>query len=397
MFIDYVRNILKIDLFTRVTTSDVMLYCHDNDRGILVNGKRYSQLIDTVGEIYASQGCSTLTIAAPFSNISSNKVFGNVISINGSISRSKALDILFSNGNKFQISFWESLLERVSPKVIIGIQPPREFCAAARNKKILIVDLQHGVISSERYYGLSYRESMSQYGWPNIVMCWNDASANYLKERVGGFTTTKVIGNPWHLKLNENQYSIFHEEAAHSQSNLNSHRVILVSLQWGEERLNENFIHPALIHYIKTRGRGYEWRLRIHPSQQNNKHILNRLKSEFQGMKNVDWVKSSSAPLPILLQEISLHITRSSATTIEASLYGIKTAILDSRTDLMQEWFFSQLKDGSAEIINPSVEKISDWVESSLNQVENIKFSPEFKFSDFEEYLGGLIRHDIGP
>ena len=397
MLIDYVKNILKIDLIKKVDASDVLLYCHDNDRGVTVFGKRYSQLIDTVGDIYASLGYSSLTIAAAYSNLIGDKAYGNVISMNGAISRAKVLDRFFSKKNNFQINFWESLLGMVSPKIIIGIQPPKELCAAARKKKVLIVDLQHGVISSEGYYGLSYRKNMNQYGWPNIILCWNDTSADYLIERVECFTSVKVLGNPWHLKLSEDQNLKNPLLTESSQIHLNNQIIILISMQWGDESLNENFIHPALIEYIKTKGRKYEWRIRIHPSRQNDKHIRNRLDNEFKGMFNVDWLRSSTIPIPILLKEISHHITRSSATTIEASLFGIKTAILDPRVDLMKEWFFGQLNDGSAEIIKPTVDEISNWIEKPVNEIKNIRISPEIKFGDFKNYLGELICNDISP
>ena len=79
--VKYLRSILeRVSAFARrlvwiadlrsfkvLPSANVLLVCHDNDRGIRIGRLKYSPILDTLNERLIDEGMSTLTIALPFS------------------------------------------------------------------------------------------------------------------------------------------------------------------------------------------------------------------------------------------------------------------------------------------------------------------------------------------
>ena len=71
------RFFIRIDKIPQI---DILYACHDNSRPILLNGKYYSPLIDSL--IEKLNRYEHATLALPFSKYSGNKVAGNTINLN---------------------------------------------------------------------------------------------------------------------------------------------------------------------------------------------------------------------------------------------------------------------------------------------------------------------------
>ena len=77
---------LGADNLDGLQSTSVMLVCHDANRGFVFNGQKYSQLIDSIKDRFASVGIDSLTISKPFSNNSFSN-YGQVVNVNGLIFR----------------------------------------------------------------------------------------------------------------------------------------------------------------------------------------------------------------------------------------------------------------------------------------------------------------------
>ena len=82
-----IKHIFDIDDTNNIPSVDVLLICHDADRGFEFNGKKYSQILDSINERLVAEGLSTITIASPFSQFFGDFAFGNVWAINGMMAR----------------------------------------------------------------------------------------------------------------------------------------------------------------------------------------------------------------------------------------------------------------------------------------------------------------------
>ena len=362
---------------------DVLLICADGDRSYNYSNKKYAHLLDSVNELLIDAGLKTITIANPYSNVYGKKAFGNVFCINGLMARSSIKYLIMKKistvlvSNDFHINVWDKVVKKVNPKMIIGIQPCWSLCIAANQNKILIADLQHGVLSDEWYYGLKYRNDFNQKGWPDCILCWDETSADWLRKNLQERVETRVVGNPWFSRfIRPSKSDKLVKEALDIIINIKLERpVILITLQWGimchYAENHEIGTSLALVNFIKEKGERYNWWIRVHPCQmqgENGKEFFKKLDALFNANDNVSWQFATEKPLPLILRYVDLHITLQSASTIEASWFGISTALLHSRADLSYKYFKELVDNGTANIIAADQTEIGNWIEQKLKK-----------------------------
>ncbi|MFW5983002.1 MAG: hypothetical protein ACOCQ4_00760 [bacterium] len=102
----------------------------------------------------------------------------------------------------------------------------------------------------------------------------------------------------------------------------------------------------------------YEILFRLHPRMKVNQETI-KLLSEKNGLVNPNIKEATETPLPLLLTSISIHITRSSGVSIEASFFNIPTLFIDCSG-----------KDYYPEIIQNNMGKLVD----EDNMVEMIEY-----------------------
>jgi hypothetical protein len=352
---------------------DSIFICSDFDRGYFKDGKYYSPILDFINELLINKGLQTISIDSCYSKIKPINKFGNPKNINlihFLISFCNYVSFLFYINHQKRISIirlyiWKFLFKFINPKSIFAIQPSIEMCIAAKKLNIWIADVQHGVISGEGYYGIKYRSKYLQNGWPTVVLCWNNNSADWIKKHCGSYTTTNVIGNPWHHKyyLNKDHYI---------DNDLTVPK-ILITLN---HSLNNNNIYNKLglnlflANYIKKCDDKYTWLIRLHPVSLK---ILSKNDIEkiflliFKGQKNVEWSEPSFEPLPKVLANVNLHITLSSAVVIESAMLGIKSALLSEKYDEVSSWFKKEIEDGMAEFVSQEELSMDNWINDNIN------------------------------
>lgn len=338
---------------SKLSKADVLFYCHDNSRTTVVNNLLFAPILDPIIEIIENKA-SHLTYAGPFSILFGQKCFGNVVMYNRSLLIAYVVRIIKYRRNTVVdiksdpvIGHWKRVLEIVQPKIILGINPPVELCIAAKRKNIWVADIQHGVISFGNYYDVHKRENIKQLGWPNAILCWDEFSKSFIQRNFSKYVDTFVIGNPSFYSPSLNSIkskSIFNKSTPS----------ILVTLQYankeagtGDKTFQQIGIQSSLLNFILEHGSQYNWYLRLHPAVLNNKRdvIYKIFESIFKECPNVDWVVCNSMHIHAVLQECIAHVTYNSASVRDASLFGIKSALLDKDETRVYTYFadlFSQ-------------------------------------------------------
>lgn len=369
------RNISFIGLYNafrffvrikKIPQIDILYACHDNSRPILLNGKYYSPLIDSL--INKLSHYKHATLALPFSKYSGNKVAGNTVNLNlyviiALIKRFLSSGTIIFKNKKSDplVEFYYRLYKTLNIKIIIAVQPSVEMCIAAKKNKIKIIDVQHGIIdseASESYYSLNKRSLYSNLGWPDYIFCRNKYSYDKVLA-LKDFTKPFFVGN-----LNKSFYQNFYPNDEDNHFLEPKHKTILFTFQphypssFTLKNKLGGIVFPKELHQLILKS-NYNFFIKLHPSQIHKKSFLRlhmkALEKLFYGYKNVDFRICNKRPLEDSLSKSDLHITFNSASLFDAYDYGLKTILLDDNLNRLNQ-YFGKLMDSNYVIVDPKLE-----------------------------------------
>lgn len=386
--------------WAQLRQADVLVVRHDADCGYQYNGKAYSPIIDSVVEICSAEGFSVQSLATPFSRLAGAQAFNWPIVLNrpflwiALLSRILALLIGRARSKEWVASrrtrLWLRALDRVKPRLVIGIQPDVYLCRACRMLDVPVYDIQHGVIDpNDKWYG-EVLQSVTASDLPTGFLCWDNASAKTLETCVPDKgATVCVVGHPWFQRFQypDGNDRLVQEILEHGFIYTNEKPTILVSLQWGlhihyypESDFNK-IMCKALETVIKRTHGQYNWLLRLHPVQlrgEEGRHCESYLSREFGGYSEVEWYKASRLPLPLLFSQVDLHITDMSTVVIEATWLGIPSALLNpflNKGGSIETLYEHERRSGMARVLLQEVGAIESWIEEKLQSVREISTS----------------------
>lgn len=346
-------------------------------------------MYDSVGDLLINRGLVVRAVARPFAKLTGTKAYNSPVSCNRSalitfIVR-RILQLIGADGieweNKRDQYLWERILDKSKPCCVIGTQPTVGLCRAGKAKGISVFDLQHGVIADEHlWYGIKYRSNALSGDLPDGFLCWDEQSALTLRKwapQKG--IDVRVVGNPWFLRFllkDANDYLV--QESLIAERIFNNNRpVILVSLQWG---LNLYYKYKSfngvmvddLEKVILETADTYNWLLRLHPEQRfgpEKERVQSYLTRIFGNLPSVEWTKCSEMALPILLQQIDLHITEHSTVVIEAGWLGVYSALLNSQIcsgGRLENLYSYERGLGLADVLKSDKNIIKQWISETL-------------------------------
>ncbi|WP_368655540.1 hypothetical protein ABRY94_00760 [Castellaniella ginsengisoli] len=364
----------------RLVNADVLLVRHDVDCGYTYNGRAYSHILDSVAEILQRNNKNFLTVASPYSALIGHRAYGDPCSINFRYALATIKSRLLFGGDYVSSNVlekkkvWRSLIESVSPKIIIGIAPGPDLCWAAQELDIPIYDFQHGTINDGHpVYKNILRDWPDKYV-PSGFLCWDEIAAETLSWARERGKDVRIVGNPWFSRfINKFHDDKLVEESLRREGQGNDNKkTILVTLQWG---LGESFqdpkyykyISPSLVDLINETKFSINWLIRLHPVQyrSSRRETFQFLEEKFGKEGSVRWWLPTTQPLPQVLSECDLHITDSGSTTVEAAWFGIPTALLNDRFRVggMLENYYKKERDlGFAQCVQQDKVSIYEWI-----------------------------------
>lgn len=347
-----IKNLLHIlrvpDNWFFLRSHSVLLVSHDVDHGFTVDGKHYSPLLDSAALFLTKHGIIFETFLKPYTmrarrlnfnkNSSANYSFllmdfvAAVFGIFGSDCRKKMRQQL-------RTFLWSVILKKGSSQSVVAIQPEESLCRAARAMNIKVFDFQHGVITETipAYRG-EYALKKDIRDLPNGFFCWDQASANVLQTWSGKKgLDVQVVGNPWLTLFSEDYISdnpVWFGKKTAAPGGEYPKRV-LITLQWGLSSFfpqyfsGKQFLREEILHLFSKTENEVFWYVRMHPIQVQDDDVRKNIVEALTAFKNVDVIWSTSAPLPIVLDNVQAHMTWDSSTVIEASAIGMQSYILN--------------------------------------------------------------------
>lgn len=378
---NYLSVLTKInfkDTSSAIYLCDILLFCHDVDRGTSLNNKAYSPLIDSVKDQFEEAGYSCLSIAHPWSKIIGNAGYGSPIAINRSYFIAKVLSKLTHKfGNKADVKLYERIIKKSNAKVIVTIGCSNELCEAARNLKVFHAELLHGIGYTPMPWGW---EKKDRIHLPQAILSLDEVSTQTFSELEKYGVLIKEIPHPFLNRFQEGKLDKIPTEWLPAKKRTKYKKEILVSLQWGyapgldEHDFFKGFLPNGLFYdelkrVIHETKNTVFWRFRFHPVQYRQPDKYEKLllfMDEFiKENNNCEWKESTCIPLPSLLIQCSGHITMSSMTNYEAAYLGVPTLALcpSLRAGGIYEDFFEDLvKQGYVSKQSAEVDNVLNWV-----------------------------------
>ena len=329
----------------------------------------YSHLLDTCRRDLLLSGKSVCVFSRPWSRLSPRNVAGYPLSMNGPYARMLLHSYFFSLASKtsardilleYMHAWWCKVFEVMQPTIVIAIEPDQSLCAAGKKLGVQIYDLQHGILEfGDYYFNLRAGALFEKSGTPDLMICWNQASAD-LVSRYWPWVRTLVTGNLWQQRFlapRRDQLVIDELKVVREKLKKNPGRSwVLLTMQWSP--LDDDLNVPLAVKDAITISirQGVQWLIRFHPVQVKRigHSRLCKLAEIYFGKSTWDnIVDVSSCALPAVLPFTRYHVTGSSASTFEASCVGIKTGLWDHRKDVAN-WFHDLIEAGLVEFLPDS-------------------------------------------
>ncbi|MGK9117719.1 hypothetical protein [Olivibacter jilunii] len=207
---------------------------------------------------------------------------------------------------------------------------------AANSMSINNIDMQHGG-QGPLHPMYNFREFDLQAKWcslPKVFWCWDEASHNQIKKWIdkSQYHSSVNGGNPWISYILESE---------NTKKITSNKRIILYTLQ-------EPSIDSYIIETIKHMSRlgTYCWWLRLHPRMiSSGQAIKDNLLSHGLTDDAFEIEKASAYPLPLILANSVIHVSKYSGSIIEAVQLKVPTMIID---EIGVESFGHYIESGDA-------------------------------------------------
>jgi hypothetical protein len=379
------------DTWQELDQCDVLLVRGDANCGYNYQGKAYAHLLDSMGDLCVMRGLVTRFIAKPYSKLTGIHAHNSPVSFNRAaliIGLGRRVVRLVRGranadewANKRRVHIWGRILQKANPHYVIGIQPDVGLCRASKINGVPVYDLQHGVIADEhRWYGKKYRFNTPPEDLPDGFLCWDETSAAILRKwTLQKGIGVRVIGNPWFARflLKDPSDSLVKESSIARRIFNNNKPVVLVSLQWGLTFVYKyagfnGVMADALEKAILETAGSYNWLLRLHPVQLRGPEkdmVQSYLTRTFGHLASVEWRVCSELALPVVLQQVDLHITEHSTIVVEAGWMGVYSALLSSQIcpgGELENIYLHERKLGLATVLPQDTDIIKRWIAETL-------------------------------
>jgi hypothetical protein len=381
----------------------VLIFLHDNDYGLKLEGKCYSPLMDSLREDIEERGYKCQTINLPFSKKQGSDAWSSPIIMNKIYIIAFIKDIFTGKVLKVETSYRKDVYEHIIRKsealCIIAIGANCHLCSASKNIGIPCIELLHGI------------------GYDPIPWNWDKLNKEFLPDCILSLdkksTATLTPLQQKGIKLIQIPHPFLKKFYKKNQEKLPSiwkdKVTILISLQWGYDNrkfagiIKNNIILDELTNaIILSKKKNINWSFRLHPVQSNEKKYkphMDFIQKFCEQHSNAQWQWSTEMPLPVVLQKCTGHITMSSMCSYEAAYMGIKTLALcpTLRAGGYYQNMFSDLEEaGYLTKAQADTQNIIDWVEAvqpTQPLLDTLTYEKAWEEA-VEWMLGGLYKND---
>ena len=208
--------------------------------------------------------------------------------------------------------------------------PAMALIWASRRLGIPSVDLQHGMQAGPPYARWTKVPPGGFETLPEIFWNWNASDAEGIREwsEASGSPHRAVVGGyPWLDRFLTTGASTTNGVMPPLATDSKRPLRILFSMPTFSYDL------PSwVVSAIRASPPEWEWWFRLHPRQLQARAGLERVLRDDDSTVRFEIESATARPLPLVLQDVDVHVTHSSAVTIEAEYFGVRTVALSPDT-----------------------------------------------------------------
>lgn len=387
LFFNILRAAAKSGMTVEGGGKCILYSCSDANRGMSASDGCFSPLLSPIQEYYARLSYQAVNLSYPLTYVDSSAVRGRAIIINRpyiAIWLMEAVErtllgkqAAVKKKNHRRARLFRKLLTRLKPRLIFATQATPEFCTAAHDLGIAVIEPMHGMNLSPADKILQATIcGIDTYALPDAYLAFDDRTRDTLLELLGERKIAVYrMPHPWHIECQNPESVLSGARNSPVLTNTGNRMKILVSLQWGyagERDTLSNIIpngvlHPSIEQAIADNPE-ILWLLRLHPVQlraqgyEFHRQFVQALSEKYA---NVEWEDATDLPLPAILSHVQGHITMSSGTCGEAAIFAVPSLLM---CPTLKEggahggWFSELIDEGMAELGELDVADVNDWL-----------------------------------
>jgi hypothetical protein len=370
---------------------DVLMLCHDVDRGVVVDGQLYSQIIDPVRLQLIQLGFVVNVMSHPYSTVSKDKIYGHTYSFNRKYVLMKLqerchwtrLPGMRTRTVSHQHLFWLKLLKKLRCKTVVLIGAPPALCQAASELGLSVIELFHGYGYHQIPWGYDRREIKEL---PTHFISFDLTSLKTFQNFFDSGPKTYFSCRPnVDQEVGLTQHSTFDTERA--QVGYGRRVSVLLSMGWMEFisgaflEISKDRIWPNIIDEIQEIAADeVQWYIRPHPMMLRDKKFrkhIEEIRLKISSMDNCCSIEESTISLPNLLEKIDVHLTFFSEIAFEAASAGVPTLFLSDQVGEQGELhgrFIELFKSGLAQVLVGDSNTALSWIRTA-ERVNSAHFS----------------------
>jgi hypothetical protein len=378
---------------SKIKKCDVLLFCHDVDRGLALNGLAYSPLIDSIYEEFERKNIKCQAISLPWSKLGLKKTANKSLLFN----RNYLLQLIKNKIlNSKNFDAYESIFIRSQAKIVLGIGLTSDLCLTAKKYNITTIELLHGMGYTFIPWGW---DVLDVNNLPSKILTLDDVSEETFKPLESKGISVIKVPHPFYKKILNPKYA---QPTEWSYIGRKDKKNIIFTLQWGYDGdvselsgiLNNGIFYDELELLIKKRS-DFFWHFRLHPVQLNSNKTISYVKGLTEKYNNVDWEQSSAVPLMSVASVCDVHITMSSMSCYDVSILGLPSLVLcpTTRGDGYYKDYFSDLvEEGYVTKMTLDVVVVEKWIDTISKKSPR---SLEKTGDAWGDLLLGLIDYEI--
>lgn|GEM_PF-2261462 len=236
--------------------------------------------------------------------------------------------------------YFQNIFERCGTKIVITrcwySLRKMALCVAAKEMKIPIVDVQHGVAGGGEHHLYCQWTKIPEDGYelmPNVFWCNTAADAEAIRKWNYADIHTKVIVGGRSLQLfwqsdKGRELEVYYRNKFKEKIMIpDKSKVVLLSLQSLYKNTER---YPEWLPQFIANHKDFFWLVRRHPMMdKTQKDFLQKISR----CSNVNVEEASSYPLDVLLEFSDVHVTMFSTVAMEAADHGVATVFLSDSRD----------------------------------------------------------------
>ena len=366
------------DGLNQLDKRDVVFFCHDNDRPLTLRNKAFSPLVDSLRNDFESRGLKCCSIAHPLSSLVMCKGYGEPVSFNFAYLRYKVLKKIFrwtGLSSENTSDPYSLILDKTTPGLIVTIGSPIELAVAARRKKILHVEVLHGIGYIKLPWGWG---KLPKDLLPQGILSLDNVSALTFSRLVYKGLFIKTIPHPF-LRLfvgeTERSYKEWIYPKNPNAERYRKHIIVILTSRNSKPDLTgkpatilKNGLFYDEIRQLVAEEKEIFWHFRLHPIQlrspvfRRERKFLNEFVSRHS---NADWVNSSNLPLPSIARLLDGAVGMTSMSSYELAAMGVPTLLLCPTVQkgaVNQDKFTDLEGEGYVTKANVNKEMLRKWV-----------------------------------